>query len=418
MWKFVHAADIHLDSPLRRLGSYDQAPVELLRTATRQALVKLIDLAIEEQVAFVLLAGDLYDGDWDDVRTGLFMVEQLSRLRVADIPVFAIAGNHDAANRMTRNVPLPQNVKYFAYRKPETAVLESLGVAIHGQGFATPAVNENLARNYPPAMPELFNIGLLHTSIDGREGHDRYAPCNLSDLIERNYDYWALGHVHTREVLCQAPFVAFSGNIQGRHIRETGPKGAYLVTVDDHQITADFRPLDVVRWERLAIDVSRCETKEELESVLQRQLRELYSSHACMPLAIRVELQGATPMHQALQGNQQQWDLNLRAIALDVGGQEIWVEQVRFATRSQSTMGAVPSEGPLSEVDRLVEQLLQDERALADLCSVLHDLRDKLPAELSLTDGVRIDDPQWLQSIVKEIPALLHDQLGQREDRR
>ena len=419
MWKFVHAADIHLDSPLRRLGQYDAAPVELLRTATRQALVRLVDLSLAEQVEFVLLAGDLYDGDWDDARTGLFMVEQLSRLREANIPVFAIAGNHDAANRMTRNVPLPQNVRYLGHRKPETAILESLGVAIHGQGFASPAVTENLARHYPAAIPSLFNIGVLHTAIDGREGHDSYAPCSLDDLRGKEYDYWALGHIHAREVISQQPFIAFSGNLQGRHIRETGPKGAYLVTVDERHIAAEFRPLDVVRWERLAIEVGPCEAADDLLALFQTQLRVLQNQHAGIPLAIRIELAGRTNLHQSLAGNQEKWDADLRAVALDVGRSEIWVEQVRVATQARPNVSGSAAEGPLVEVDRLVERFLQDDGALSELARGLHDLRDKLPPELlNASDGIRIDDPEWLRATLSAVPPLLREMLQQREDRR
>ena len=136
MFKFIHAADIHLDSPLRNLAQYDGAPVEALRTATRQALENLVELALSEQVAFVLIAGDLYDGNWDSTQTGLHFAERMSRLREAGIPVFLIAGNHDAANKMTHKLRLPDNVCYLSEREPQTIEVAGVGVQIHGQGFA------------------------------------------------------------------------------------------------------------------------------------------------------------------------------------------------------------------------------------------------------------------------------------------
>ena len=250
MVKFIHAADLHLDSRLDGLQRYEGAPVDRIRSACRRALENLVELAIGEGVDFLLLAGDIYDGDWSDYNTGLYFIKQMVRLNDAGIRIFMISGNHDAANRMTRALRLPPNVTMLSTEKPESRRLEDLGVVIHGQGFATGAVTEDLSKNYPPALGGYFNIGLLHTCIEGAEGHDRYAPCTLSGLKNKGYDYWALGHIHKRWVVSTDPYVVYSGNIQGRHIRETGPKGCYLGTLMDNRLTGlEFRRLDVVRWE-------------------------------------------------------------------------------------------------------------------------------------------------------------------------
>src|SRR3989339_81166 len=140
MFTFLHAADIHLDSPLRGLEGYADAPVEQIRQATRRAFDNLIELAIEEQVAFVLLAGDLYDGEWKDYHTGLFFIDRLSRLRKEKIMVFLASGHHDAASQITKALRLPDNVHLFSTKHPETIILEELGVAVHGQGYHTRAL--------------------------------------------------------------------------------------------------------------------------------------------------------------------------------------------------------------------------------------------------------------------------------------
>src|SRR5262245_22532176 len=204
--KFVHAADLHLDSPLRGLVRYDGAPVERMRAATRHALVNLVDLCLAEDAAFLLLAGDLFDGDWRDYGTGLFFLSEMARLRPAGIHVYLVRGNHDAASHVTRYLKLPEHVHELSWRRPETLVLEDRGVAIHGQSFATRAVTEDLATHYPDAIRDLLNVGLLHTCADGREGHERYAPCSVETLRNKGYDYWALGHVHAREVLARDPW--------------------------------------------------------------------------------------------------------------------------------------------------------------------------------------------------------------------
>ena len=149
MFRFLHAADVHLDSPLVGLARYESAPVEVVRGATRRAFENLVGVAIDEEVAFVLLAGDLYDGDWKDYRTGLFFVGQMAKLRDARIPVFVVAGNHDAASQLTKNLRPPDNVHFFSTKKPETRLLEAFDVAIHGQGFASRAVTEDLAAAVP-----------------------------------------------------------------------------------------------------------------------------------------------------------------------------------------------------------------------------------------------------------------------------
>src|SRR6185312_5708311 len=213
MFKFLPAADIHLDSPLRGLDRYEGCPSEEIRGATRRALDNMVRLAVEEKVAFVLIAGDVYDGDWKDHNTGLWFVRRMAELRDSGIRVFLIRGNHDAKNRMTRDLRLPDNVTSLDVNRPQTCHLDDVPVAIHGQGFASQAVTDDLAANYPAADPGCFNVGMLHTSVHGREGHDRYAPCTVEALRAKNYGYWALGHVHTREVLDarEGPIV-FPGN--------------------------------------------------------------------------------------------------------------------------------------------------------------------------------------------------------------
>jgi exonuclease SbcD len=258
--RFIHAADVHLDSPMRGLDQYEGAPVAMLRGATRKALEKLVQLAIAERVDFVVLAGDLYDGDWPDYNTGLFFVNRMRELEKVGIPVFLIRGNHDAESRITSQLTLPPNVDPFRTDQPETKKLDKLRVALHGQGFAKQAEARNLAANYPPPVANYFNIGLLHTSLDGREGHASYAPCQVSDLVARDYDYWALGHVHQRESVNgpTRPRIEFPGNIQGRHAREIGAKGCLLVSVDNqHNVTTEFRPLDVLRWQVVHVNGRR-----------------------------------------------------------------------------------------------------------------------------------------------------------------
>src|SRR5215218_1671476 len=256
--RLLQSADPHLDSPMKGLVAYDEAPVDELRLATRVALGNLVETAIEQAVDAVLFSGDIFDGDWQNWGTGVHFVSEMGRLREAGIPVVMVAGNHDAESKLTKTLRFPDNVRVLDTRKPDTADYDDIGLAVHGQGFATPAVSEDLSANYPAPIAGLINVGLLHTSATGRPGHERYAPCTVQGLIDRGYEFWGLGHVHRHEVLCTDPLIVFPGNLQGRGIRETGPKGAVLVDIAaDGATQFEHVAFDAVRWAMLEIDASQ-----------------------------------------------------------------------------------------------------------------------------------------------------------------
>lgn len=351
-FRFIHAADLHLDSPLRGLGRYAGAPVGELRGATRGALVNLVELAIAEEVAFLVIAGDVYDGDWKDYQTGLFFASQMVRLREAGVRVFLISGNHDAASVVSRKLGLPDNVHVFPTAEAGSVVLEGLGVVVHGQGFAKREVTEDLSAGYPAAVAGCFNIGILHTSLNGREGHDSYAPCSVAGLAARGYDYWALGHVHTRELVNErGPVVLFPGNVQGRHARETGAKGATLVEVVDGEVVSlEHRDLDVVRWERAVVDLSGVVDAVEVAVRVGRVVGELEDGGRL--LAVRVELTGETVLHGALLGDVERWRNGVRAAVTDVTGGRGWVEKVEVGTRE---VGGVEAGGELVDLLGVIE---------------------------------------------------------------
>ncbi len=418
MFKFLHAADLHLDSPLKGLERYDGAPVDEIRGATRRALENLVRTAIEREADFVVVAGDVYDGDWRDHHTGLFFVAEMYKLRDAGIPVYLIAGNHDAANRMTKTLRLPEEtVHRFASKKPHTLHVEHCGVSIHGQSFATGAVTENLACNYPPAVPGNFNLGLLHTCATGDDGHECYAPCSLDDLRGKQYDYWALGHIHQRRRLLADEQIHFSGNVQGRHIRETGAKGCLLVTVDDSgRAAVEFEPLDVLRWERCELDASLCESGYDVLDRASESLGRLLAAGEGRPLAVRIEVLGACPAHEKLAAEPQRWLNEIRSLARDVGQGSLWIEKVRFQTSLPRALeeGAL-EDGPLGELFHYIAELRNDAAATSKLADELADLWRKLPADFKEgDDALRLDDAANFGRLLDQIQPLLVSRLFER----
>ncbi|MEC4683288.1 MAG: DNA repair exonuclease [Nitrospirota bacterium] len=408
-FRFLHAADIHLDSPLRGLSGQEGEGAMRIRGATREALENLVSLAIDEEVSFVIIAGDLYDGDWKDYRTGLFFVKQMGRLSETGISVFLLYGNHDAESQITRRLLLPSNVRTFSSKKPETFTLPEIGVVLHGQSFRQRDVTDNLATNYPPPVPGNFNIGVLHTGLGGMGGHVNYAPCTLDELIKKGYDYWALGHVHQTTVLHEWPHVVFPGNIQGRHIRETGPKGVCLVTVKDGEIREMTTiPVDVVRWARLSVDAEGCHRMTEVVDRIGAALEEAVTTRADgRLLACRIEIAGRTGVHGQLLSSEESLVSNTRAAALGLGSDRAWIEKVEVSTRPLVDETLLHGrEDALGEFSHLLEQAKDDKDLLDQLEGDIGGLVRKLPHEIR-TDA---EDPT-LESAIKGDYGTMIDQV-------
>jgi exonuclease SbcD len=340
-FRFLHAADIHLDSPLRGLSRYEGVPVDQVREATRTALDNLIELAIARGVAFVVIAGDLYDGRWDDMATGLYFCRAMRRLNDAGIEAYIALGNHDAASQQTLRLPLPGNVHLFSHKASETFIHAATGTALHGQSYDRPDTREDLSAAYPAAVAEALNIGVLHTALTGRPPHDDYAPAHPEGLAAKGYHYWALGHVHAHEIVSIDPYIVFPGNLQGRHIRECGPKGAVLVAVEDGLVAGlEHVALDAVRWADVTVEVSGCGSVGAVDARVHQALAEAHRSQAAgRPLIARVTLTGATALHGLLAQRLALLRDEVRVHAANVA-EDLWIEKVRLATRPAETVGA------------------------------------------------------------------------------
>ncbi|MBN4064605.1 DNA repair exonuclease [Dehalococcoides mccartyi] len=405
---------------MQGLEPYDGAPTEEIRGAVRTAFESLIELCLTEEVDFLVLAGDLYDGDWRDFNTGLYFVSQMVRLREADIPVFIVHGNHDAQSQITRQLPLPQNVRVFSSTEAETHFLEDLKVAFHGQSFPTQHVTDNLVTNYPKPVQGYFNIGLLHTAIEGYSGHASYAPCSMQQLTSFGYDYWALGHVHQYQILSEDPYVVFPGNLQGRHVRETGSKGCCVVEIEDARVLdVKHHPLDNVRWASPSLDVSNYASIEEVKEGIKNILSEEFSKARPRVLAVRLNLMGQTSLHSELVRDANELTNSVRAIATDLGSGEIYLEKIKITATPANhdvELTEIPSDA-LSLISSESKTLVIEGQLIEALGSNVRSLLDRLPPTLKArADNLNLEDPKVVHQILTEAQGMILGHLAEEEE--
>jgi exonuclease SbcD len=408
--RVLHAADLHIDSPMRGLVAYDGAPVEAIRAATRNAMRELVAVAIERRVHLVLISGDLYDGTWRDYNTGLFVVAQLSKLHEVGIPVVIVLGNHDAQSQLTRRLRLPPSAKVLDAARPERLVLRELGVTVNGQSYATRSVEQDLSVEFPEADEGALNIGMLHTCFDGSFGHDAYAPCTLEGLRSKRYDYWALGHVHQHHVVSNDPMIVFPGNLQGRHVRETGPKGASLVTFRDREPILEQLELAVVRFEHIRVDVAGASSMDEVLDTCRDELAAV-RRRVTMPLAIRVELVGATALSGMLRSRAEQLTNEVRAMALALGGAGVWIEKVVVATTKTRSVPQAGSEAVTEAVAAVLAELQRDTRSLVSGDDPAVPSLGALRHQLAGLD-TNVLEPDDLVAALADAAELLIDRIG------
>ncbi|HEY4546808.1 MAG TPA: DNA repair exonuclease [Pedomonas sp.] len=401
VFKFLHAADLHLDSPLLGLAAKSADYAARVDRASRDAFEKLIGLAIDERCAFVVLAGDIFDGDLRNFETGLFFMSQMRRLEAAGIRAFLLFGNHDAENRFASKLKLASNVHVFSSKRAETIAIDELRVSVHGRSFPQRDVTDNIARDYPAAVSGHFNIGVLHTACQGSESyHAPYAPCTVEQLANHGYDYWALGHVHARAVLSTNPHIVYPGNLQGRSVRETGPKGATLVTVTDGGV-ADLthHDLDVIRWALSTVDATALQTHADLLARIRETIYEACSGAGDRGLAIRLQLTGETQLHHRLMIDPQSLRDDVAALLATLS-HDIWLEKLVVATappKRQEALDPTVSGRLASEIIRL-----SPEEVGAIIEVKLAEVRAKMPAGAraqEFLDGFRDDIPDRARAL-------------------
>lgn len=380
-FSFIHAADLHIDSPLAALGRKDRDVAALFAQASRRAVQNLVEETLSADAAFLIIAGDVFDGDWPDVSTGLFFVRELARLERAGIRVLMVRGNHDAASKMRKSLRWPDNVHEFSSRKAESVELDEHRAVLHGKSFPERNVPDDFVDSYPARREGWLNIGVLHTALDGVRGHASYAPCTEDKLAGFGYDYWALGHIHAAEIVSRNPWIVFPGNVQGRSIRETGAKGAMRVDVEDGRI-ANVTPivLDAARWAHVTLDMGGASDDEALFDLAMAHLRDVHAAADGRAVAVRITLSGDTPLHAQLVARHENYSDELRALALRVSD-DCWVEKLVLATRKPAEIPSGQLETKSLDLAPLLARAAASNEFAEEIDALCKQVAGKLPKD-------------------------------------
>ena len=310
-YSFIHAADLHLDSPFKGLKQVSPLIAEKLRKSTFEAFNRVLDLCITEQVDALLIAGDIFDSADQSLQAQITFVNGLKRLEAADIRCFVCHGNHDPRDAWRSAIPFPQNTVRFGETVSSSELIPGDPESPLVSGYSYPTrVRENVIPEFREVFqPGRVSIGLLHANVGADTGHESYAPCTLEDLSNVGINYWALGHVHTRQQYELENCVAvYPGNIQGRHINEPGPRGVYLVSMtEDGKIEQSFRAVDLIRWKEIYVDISDLDdnqTIQSLEDAIEEQIESALADADGRDLVYRLSLTGRGPLHTVINGSE------------------------------------------------------------------------------------------------------------------
>ena len=398
--RFIHAADLHLDSPFR--GIRGEAPprvAETLQRSTFDAYEKIIQLCLDERVDALLVAGDVYDGADRSLRAQLKFVDGLKRLDEAGIRSFICHGNHDPLDGWQDRLDLPRGCVRFGSDLTSAPVFpdEPERAMVYGVSYPHRDVRENLSQLFPKIRSGSgFDIGLLHANVGGNLSHESYAPCSVADLESSSIDYWALGHVHTRQVLReQWPTIVYPGNPQGRHPNEQGPRGVYLVEVDDTGIARlEFRAVDVVRWETLSLDIARLATEQSLIDSTADLAESLLEASDGRSVVARIVVTGRGELHRSLRRQGTVDDMLEELNGRFANSRPwLWCERIQLNTASPVDREEVMQRQDfVGDLARLREELQKSPDALAEIRESLQALYTRSGARPYLRDALLPDD--------------------------
>lgn len=335
---FIHAADLHLDTPFKGLEQTSKKMAAKLQVAPYESFTKIIDLALEKAVDFVVLSGDLYNTQRVNIKSQSKFIAELDRLNEVDIPVFMIRGNHDYLTKETAqfSLPLPENTYTFS-ADVSTHIIETINkkrIAVSGFSYDSQWISKRKIKEYPMRKQNVdMHIGLLHGSAEGiHSDQGNYAPFAVAELREKKYDYWALGHIHLRQQISDHPLAYYPGNIQGLHKNEIGPKGCLYITWEAREHQVEFIPTAPVIWDNVELDISGIMNLGDLLECIQKEIQD--RSYQTTVL-LNMTLTATDQYHEKLVELIQHRDFN-RQLTTQLNQANLWITKVEFILNDQS----------------------------------------------------------------------------------
>lgn len=405
MVKFIHAADLHLDSPFIGLKTLPDFIWNAIYLSTFSALTTIVDSAIEEKVDFICLVGDIYDNDERSVKAQAYLRNEMERLNKAEIPVYLLHGNHDYIENTGLHLEMPENVVVFT-ESVETkwyTTTEKEEVAISGFSYDKRWVLERKIKEYPEKHSRAkYHIGLLHGFSEGLESeHGNYAPFSLGELRSKRYDYWALGHIHKRQQLAENPPVVYPGNTQGRSSKESGEKGFEIVTLTESGVLMEFRPTSTIRWETIDLSIKEIKSLDELYKVLKAVVEEQKNDFYSLFLSIR--LVDSENLLEGVLKKINQGELLEALQQIPKTDTFVWLHKIELQTVVENRIPAIQKIFP-NEWEQIQKEI-EKESLFNELTNALFDFP-------GMEEVVETREENYRKKIVKDAKELVRNQLG------
>lgn len=377
--KFIHTADLHLGSPFSGISNMDEELAQSLSNAGYAAYDRIIDLAIENEVDFLLISGDIYDSQNKRIREQLKFHKGLERLEQHGINVYIICGNHDPYTAWSKEIKWPDSVHFFQTGNPEVIEYQKNGISlanIVGISYRINSVTENLTEDYPEREQGWpFTIGMLHCNLGYDTDHHPYSPCSIEDLKKKGYNYWALGHIHKPSIINENnPTIIYSGIPQGRDIGETGPRGCYLVTVyDDENIKSEFIETSEIIWRDDTLSIEKMDSLDELRQLIENHLEDIRSENPDIKTICRIKLIGKGRVHK---------DLAIHGAIQEL--QEYFIEQENYLNNRVLIEKFIDSTS--LPIDR--EKIMKREDLVADIITISEEMQKSGETDPKLLDEI------------------------------
>lgn len=416
-FSFVHTADLHLDSPFSALGLQHPHLADIMRSATFEAFERVIQICLDEEVDFLLVAGDIYDGEDRSLRAQVRFRDGLKRLSSAGIRSFVVHGNHDPLNGWSSQLEWPEEVHLFREHAEIIEIRRGDALLATVEGISYPAREEtrNLSRLFK-GNRGTFHIGLLHANLGSDTGHEPYAPCSLADLMRTGIDYWALGHIHKLRIISDAhPWVCYPGNTQGRNIRETGERGCILARISEKgEIDCDVRATDVVRWTTKELSITKMGTEDDLLKGIEQICGETALEASGRPVVLRLYLGGRGPLFGKLTTSHAINDLI--ETSRDIGmafNPFVWIEQIRSTVKPPLDLEMLREEGSfLGELLRYSKELAHD----PEISTLLRDELSPLLDDRRIGRFIDLPSRDELVRLLKKAEWVCAEKLSKNEE--